>query len=978
MSYQVLARKWRPAKFEQMVGQSHVLLALTNALSQQRLHHAYLFTGTRGVGKTSLARLFAKGLNCEQGVTANPCGVCSSCEEIAQGRFVDLIEVDAASRTKVDDTRELLDNVQYRPSRGRYKVYLIDEVHMLSRSSFNALLKTLEEPPEHVKFLLATTDPQKLPVTVLSRCLQFNLKSLSQDEIAKQLDFVLTQEQLPHEPQALTLLAKAANGSMRDALSLTDQAIAFGSGQVMFQQVQSMLGSIDEKQVIALLKALCDADIAPLMQTVSKVLAFGADAQEVLRSLLELLHQITLTQFAPSAAQASLYSEQILAFAQQLAPEQVQLYYQMLLAGRKDLPFAPDPKSGLEMALLRAVAFVPEKQTKRWVTQTPAKVDLDKIESSPAENSLQHSTALTKQEVIETRPKSIVDRAVSHGNPLDTVANTTDTIENALSANQDLIVNQDDATETRVAQHTEDNNDDDNSELVAQQAILLSQAQSLGYQAEPRLDDSPEQTSAVAEAPSVPDVHSSENAQMALNDKSTDNASLANQVDLLSSSGKAQNNESHHGNDNLSEALFAASASGADNDYQDYNEMSLSFIDDEQDNQDYFDDYVAYTQQESSDTIVATESQQPVIPQSSSADVKTEHNQSDEDPLDDILDRVIASRNALLADVNALKSGDETSIKPSSNKTASSPLAPQKSELKQQPSTSDLAKEDLTDQLKQQANQGPLASENHLKAPLTNDLLSVDAFQPTPIIEQEPASVALQTDSVFTTVKPINIEPNESVNTKNESYDRPPWEAPSEAEIQQQEQDAQSLLASSKTAHVNDLAPVQPAPIENKQLEVSAQTSLSTTVHQITGNQLDLDWYKIMAEVKVGGRVRQLGVNSLCEAIESPLKLLLKPDQKHLSAEVAIEQLQDALSNYLGTDIQVEVEIGQNPSRETPLELRKRFHRELLQQAQQSILTDSNIQWMINHLAAQLDQDSVVYPAEQLTGVAEQIPARLN
>ncbi|HBF48012.1 MAG TPA: DNA polymerase III subunit gamma/tau, partial [Shewanella frigidimarina] len=371
MSYQVLARKWRPAKFEQMVGQSHVLMALTNALSQQRLHHAYLFTGTRGVGKTSLARLFAKGLNCETGVTATPCGECSSCIEIAQGRFVDLIEVDAASRTKVDDTRELLDNVQYRPSRGRFKVYLIDEVHMLSRSSFNALLKTLEEPPEHVKFLLATTDPHKLPVTVLSRCLQFNLKSLSQDEISKQLEYVITQEKLPFESQALSLLAKAANGSMRDALSLTDQAIAFGSGQVMLTQVQTMLGSIDEQHVLALLKALCDADVGPLMQTVAKVLAFGADAEEVLRSLLELLHQITLTQFAPAAAQQSLFSEQIVAFAQQLAPEQVQLYYQMLLNGRKDLPFAPDPKSGLEMALLRAVAFTPEKQVKRWVTTTP-------------------------------------------------------------------------------------------------------------------------------------------------------------------------------------------------------------------------------------------------------------------------------------------------------------------------------------------------------------------------------------------------------------------------------------------------------------------------------------------------------------------------------------------------------------------------------------------------------------------------------
>lgn len=401
MSYQVLARKWRPATFDQMVGQSHVLHALTNALSQQRLHHAYLFTGTRGVGKTSLARLFAKGLNCEQGVTATPCGVCGSCVEIAQGRFVDLIEVDAASRTKVDDTRELLDNVQYRPTRGRFKVYLIDEVHMLSRSSFNALLKTLEEPPEHVKFLLATTDPQKLPVTVLSRCLQFNLKSLTQGEIGTQLNHILTQEQFPFDAEALKLLAKAANGSMRDALSLTDQAIAFGGGNVMLTQVQTMLGSIDEQHVVALLKALTDADIGVLMHTCAQVLAYGADAQEVLRSLLELLHQITLTQFAPAAAQQSLYSAQIRAFAEQLTPEQVQLYYQILLTGRKDLPHAPDPKSGLEMALLRAVAFVPEKPVKRWQPDAVAEIRLPEGQTPVAATAAAQAPHVNEQQFAE-------------------------------------------------------------------------------------------------------------------------------------------------------------------------------------------------------------------------------------------------------------------------------------------------------------------------------------------------------------------------------------------------------------------------------------------------------------------------------------------------------------------------------------------------------------------------------------------------
>lgn len=467
MSYQVLARKWRPAKFEQMVGQSHVLHALTNALTQQRLHHAYLFSGTRGVGKTSLARLFAKGLNCEQGVTATPCGQCSACVEIAEGRFVDLIEVDAASRTKVDDTRELLDNVQYRPSRGRYKVYLIDEVHMLSRSSFNALLKTLEEPPEHVKFLLATTDPQRLPVTVLSRCLQFNLKSLTQDEIANQLANVLTQETLNFETPALTLLAKAANGSMRDALSLTDQAIAFGAGEVKLELVQTMLGSIDDKQVLVLLEALAKADVMALMQVSASVLSFGAEPDEVLRSLLELLHQITLTQFAPAAAQMSLYSEQIKAFAKQLSVEQVQLYYQLLLTGRKDLPHAPDPKSGLEMALLRAVSFVPEQPVTKWVTDTPATLSIPALTSEPTAGSKQHDVAAEQTETKATPLNIVAEKK--------TAINLSDEILTAVSVNTpepELLVDT-----PQVAAPVLNSLESMNSEM----AVILSQAESQGY-----------------------------------------------------------------------------------------------------------------------------------------------------------------------------------------------------------------------------------------------------------------------------------------------------------------------------------------------------------------------------------------------------------------------------------------------------------------------------------------------------------------
>jgi DNA polymerase III subunit gamma/tau len=361
MSYQVLARKWRPRSFREMVGQTHVLRALINALDSQRLHHAYLFTGTRGVGKTTIARIIAKCLNCEVGVSSTPCGVCSICKEIDEGRFIDLIEVDAASRTKVEDTRELLDNVQYAPSRGRFKVYLIDEVHMLSSHSFNALLKTLEEPPPHVKFLLATTDPQKLPVTILSRCLQFSLKNMPPERVVEHLTHVLGVEEVPFEVDALWLLGRAADGSMRDAMSLTDQAIAFGEGKVMAADVRAMLGTLDHGQVYGVLQALLEGDARGLIEAVRHLAEQGPDWAGVLAEILNVLHRVAIAQALPEAVDNGQGDrDRVLALAQALPAEDVQFYYQMGLIGRRDLPLAPEPRSGFEMVLLRMLAFRPE------------------------------------------------------------------------------------------------------------------------------------------------------------------------------------------------------------------------------------------------------------------------------------------------------------------------------------------------------------------------------------------------------------------------------------------------------------------------------------------------------------------------------------------------------------------------------------------------------------------------------------------
>ncbi|SFN37410.1 DNA polymerase III subunit gamma/tau [Xenorhabdus japonica] len=396
MSYQVLARKWRPQIFSDVIGQQHVLTALANGLAHQRLHHAYLFSGTRGVGKTTIARLLAKGLNCETGITKTPCGQCANCLEIEQGRFVDLIEIDAASRTKVEDTRELLDNVQYAPARGRFKVYLIDEVHMLSRHSFNALLKTLEEPPEHVKFLLATTDPQKLPVTILSRCLQFHLKVLDVNQISSQLEHILNAEQIESDVRARQLLARAADGSMRDALSLTDQAIALGGGKLTSDIVSQMLGTLDDDQPLAMIESLVRADGQQMMALVEQVASRGVDWENLLVETLSLLHRIAMLQLLPQQPENEPSSTEgrLRLLARSISPTDLQLYYQALLVGRKELPYAPERRMGVEMALLRALAFHPktviEETSPSTVENLVSPIEVVPVAQPPAQFSSGH------------------------------------------------------------------------------------------------------------------------------------------------------------------------------------------------------------------------------------------------------------------------------------------------------------------------------------------------------------------------------------------------------------------------------------------------------------------------------------------------------------------------------------------------------------------------------------------------------------
>ena len=424
MAYQVLARKWRPQNFHTMVGQEHVLRALVHALDDQRLHHAYLFAGTRGVGKTTIARILARCLNCEEGVSSTPCGVCSSCVEITEGRFVDLIEVDAASRTKVEDTRELLDNVQYAPTRGRFKVYLIDEVHMLSTSSFNALLKTLEEPPPHVKFLLATTDPQKLPITVLSRCLQFNLKNMPAEQVAGHLRHVLTSETIAFAEASLWQLGRAAKGSMRDALSLTDQAIAFCGGDLTESAVNQMLGSIDQGKVVEIVSQLQQGNASKLLKLIGELGEQGQDFTGALEDLLSLLHQMAICQVLPEAPVSVQFDRaKVKELAQQTSPADVQLFYQMGIMARKDLELAPDLQAGFEMALLRMLAFRPQQHADQMkITEPQAQAQIP--ESIIAAEAVVESAA--ESLVEQAKQVKQVDESAAQGMPVTEMASVPD------------------------------------------------------------------------------------------------------------------------------------------------------------------------------------------------------------------------------------------------------------------------------------------------------------------------------------------------------------------------------------------------------------------------------------------------------------------------------------------------------------------------------------------------------------------------
>ncbi|MBO0397607.1 DNA polymerase III subunit gamma/tau [Aeromonas veronii] len=853
MSYQVLARKWRPHTFEQVVGQQHVLTALTNALDQGRLHHAYLLSGTRGVGKTTIARILAKSLNCEQGISSHPCGVCDTCREIDQGNFVDLLEIDAASRTKVEDTRELLDNVQYRPARGRFKVYLIDEVHMLSRHSFNALLKTLEEPPPYVKFLLATTDPQKLPITILSRCLQFHLKSLDQTQIAKQLEWVLDQEGQPFEPRALLALAKAADGSMRDALSLTDQALAHGNGSVRLDSVLAMLGTLDHRHLHQLLEAILRQDAPATMAKITEIATLGPDFDQLHAELEGLLHRIAMAQLLPASVQEQgADADSLLQLAKAMSPEEVQLCYQIVLGGRKDLPWAPDGRTALEMTCLRMLAFSPRRDVLHPASLTALPPSMT---SSAASSATSVASLPGKRPAAESATVAPISGAVPA--PLASPVASTPVATSAVPAVDvslpsmvDDIGNPADSEEEAQA-----------AELFSQQDELLREATGMGYQPDPAL-------------------------------------SAAQPADVDERAPAAADTDHSRG-----ESLTASI------------EPAL----------------------EPTTTPVSA-------PEAVSA---------------------VSSMQSLLGKRNMLRSRQRGQDAPAVPAPRAVPVAPARP-------VAPAAAPVVTQQpapVSQPAGQG-VATMGHYDELPPVDLYG-DGYEP----QGDNGDYEEYLNQGFAEQTPVIS--HASVTAPAQPSDLPPWDLDGQPSYRPGERSAaapavtpapatQPPVATTAvvTAPVTQDEPAQPVmdTIDWDELESDSEPQEGEATRLIPSSLLNGcgdAWAELIAHTQVGGRLRQLAINSVMTREGDKVLLTLKPEQRHLVSDKARADLAEIIGPALGQPVQVEVTLGVVPDQETPLEIEHRLYLGVREQVTRDLEQDPNVQFLVQRFGAVLHHESI-------------------
>ncbi|WP_421316371.1 DNA polymerase III subunit gamma/tau [Aeromonas veronii] len=839
MSYQVLARKWRPHTFEQVVGQQHVLTALTNALDQGRLHHAYLLSGTRGVGKTTIARILAKSLNCEQGISSHPCGVCDTCREIDQGNFVDLLEIDAASRTKVEDTRELLDNVQYRPARGRFKVYLIDEVHMLSRHSFNALLKTLEEPPPYVKFLLATTDPQKLPITILSRCLQFHLKSLDQTQIAKQLEWVLDQEGQPFEPRALLALAKAADGSMRDALSLTDQALAHGNGSVRLDSVLAMLGTLDHRHLHQLLEAILRQDAPATMAKITEIATLGPDFDQLHAELEGLLHRIAMAQLLPASVQEQgADADALLQLAKAMSPEEVQLCYQIVLGGRKDLPWAPDGRTALEMTCLRMLAFSPRRDALH-----PA--SLTALPPSMTSSATPVVSLPGKRPAAESAAPAPISGAVPAPLASPVATSAVPVVDLSLPAMTDDTGNLADSEEEAQA-----------AELFSQQDELLREAAGMGYQPEPALTH-------------------------------------------------AQHDVSAHSAAQPADADEQASAAA----------------------------YADHSRGESLTASIEPALEPTTTPVSAPEAVSA-----------------VSSMQSLLGKRNMLRSrqrGQDAPVAP-----AAAPA------VTQQPAP-----------VSQSVGQGMAAMGHYDDLPPVD--LYGDGYEP----QGDNGEYEEYLNQGF--AEQTQVMSHAPVTAPAQPTDLPPWDLDGQPSYRPGERSAaapavtpapatQPPVAATAVAAtpVTQDEPVQPVmeTIDWDELESDSEPQEGEATRLIPSSLLNGcgdPWAELIAHTQVGGRLRQLAINSVMTREGDKVLLTLKPEQRHLVSDKARADLAEIIGPALGQPVQVEVTLGVVPDQETPLEIEHRLYLGVREQVTRDLEQDPNVQFLVQRFGAVLHHESI-------------------
>ncbi|GAB5994668.1 DNA polymerase III subunit gamma/tau [Aeromonas enteropelogenes] len=859
MSYQVLARKWRPHTFEQVVGQQHVLTALTNALDQGRLHHAYLLSGTRGVGKTTIARILAKSLNCEQGISSHPCGVCDTCREIDQGNFVDLLEIDAASRTKVEDTRELLDNVQYRPARGRFKVYLIDEVHMLSRHSFNALLKTLEEPPPYVKFLLATTDPQKLPITILSRCLQFHLKSLDQTQIAKQLEWVLDQEGQPFEPRALLALAKAADGSMRDALSLTDQALAHGNGSVRLDSVLAMLGTLDHRHLHQLLEAILRQDAPATMAKITEIATLGPDFDQLHAELEALLHRIAMAQLLPASVQEQgADADALLQLAKAMSPEEVQLCYQIVLGGRKDLPWAPDGRTALEMTCLRMLAFSPRREVLH-----PASLSALPPSMAPAPVA-EMGTLPGKLPAAEHAALPAASEAASVAAPNPQAA--APVVEPAGTTDASEVASPEEEAQA--------------AELFSQQDELLREAAGMGYQPDATLAD-----------------------------------------DAVSSGGLQI---STHG-DNPGEGTDPLASNPVE--------------------------------------------QAPAM----AAPVTSTAPQVEAEPAPVSM---VSSMQSLLGKRNMLRSRqrgqDPVATTPAPRAV---PVAPARSAAAMPaapaiPASQPAPQPSPQPQSRQSAAQGAPTMGQYGELPPVD--LYADGYDEggdNGDYEEYLSQSFMASPMPAPSAAPVGGNAAAQVSQSAQASDLPPWDLEGQPSYQPGGQVAPAAAelpppATAAPAPVADSEATQPVmeTIDWDELEsddTPQEGEASRLIpSSLLGNCGD-PWAELIAHTQVGGRLRQLAINSVMTREGDRVLLTLKPEQRHLVSDKARADLAEIIGPALGQPVQVEVTLGVVPEQETPLEIEHRLYLGVREQVTRDLEQDPNIQFLIQRFGAELHKESI-------------------